>query len=55
MSFLHVDGRYIKDEEGKKVFLRGVSFGGWLNMENFITGYPGSESVVRRAVREELG
>ncbi len=55
MSFLHVDGRYIKDEEGKKVFLRGVSFGGWLNMDNFITGYPGSESVVRREVREELG
>ena len=55
MSFLHVDGRFIRNEKNEKVFLRGVSFGGWLNMENFITGYPGSESVVRRAVKEELG
>ncbi|MBC7319465.1 glycoside hydrolase family 5 protein [bacterium] len=55
MSFLKVEGPYIVDESGKKVFLRGVCFGGWLNMENFITGYPGAESNIRRAIKEELG
>jgi hypothetical protein len=29
--------------------------GGWMNMENFINGYPGSEHGVRAAVREVLG
>lgn len=55
MSFLKVDGPYIKDETGKKIFLRGVCFGGWLNMENFITGYPGAESSIRQSIKEELG
>lgn len=55
MGFLRVDGPYIVDESGKKVFLRGVCFGGWLNMENFITGYPGAESGIRKAIRNELG
>jgi len=55
MSFLKVEGPYIVDESGKKVFLRGVCFGGWLNMENFITGYPGAESNLRQAIKDELG
>lgn len=28
----------------RPVVLRGVGLGGWMNMENFITGYPGTES-----------
>ncbi len=55
MSFLRVEGAYIVDEAGRKVFLRGVCFGGWLNMENFITGYPGAENNIRQAIKEELG
>lgn len=55
MGFLQVRGKYITNEMGEKVFLRGVCFGGWLNMENFITGYPGVESDIRQVVREELG
>lgn len=55
MRFLRVEGKYIVDDAGQKVFLRGVCFGGWLNMENFITGYPGAESVLRAAIRAELG
>jgi hypothetical protein len=55
MSFLQVQGKDILKENGEKIYLRGVSFGGWLNMENFITGYPGAESSVRKAIREELG
>ena len=55
MQFLQVSGKYIVNERREKVFLRGVCFGGWLNMENFIIGYPGTESNVRRAVRDVLG
>lgn len=55
MGFLQVKGEYIVDDSGKKVFLRGVCFGGWLNMENFITGYTGAESSVRQAIKDELG
>ncbi len=35
--------------------LRGVCIGGWLNMENFITGYSGNESLMRTTVRAVLG
>ena len=35
--------------------LRGVCIGGWMNMENFIDGYPGSEHGVRAAVAEAMG
>ena len=54
-GFLKVKGRYIVDENGDRVCLRGVCLGGWLNMENFITGYPGAECTLRKAIREELG
>jgi hypothetical protein len=37
------------------VRLRGFGLGGWMNMENFITGYAGSESQMRRALRRVLG
>jgi endoglucanase len=45
----------IIDEQGNEVLLRGVCIGGWMNMENFINGYPGSEHGVRAAMVEELG
>src|SRR2546421_472574 len=35
--------------------LRGVGLGGWMNMENFITGYPANEESMRAALRAELG
>ena len=35
--------------------LRGFGLGGWMNMENFITGYAGTESQQRRALRSVLG
>ncbi|MBO0806360.1 MAG: cellulase family glycosylhydrolase [Nocardiopsaceae bacterium] len=38
-----------------EVLLRGVGVGGWLNMENFITGYPGTESQLRAALRASMG
>jgi len=53
--FLRVDGSRLVDGSGTPVRLRGVGLGGWLNMENFITGYPANETLMRRAVREVLG
>ena len=37
------------------MLLRGFGLGGWMNMENFITGYAGTESQQRRALRRVLG
>jgi len=34
---------------GRSIVLRGVGLGGWMNMENFITGYPATETLQRAA------
>lgn len=52
---LRVDGEAIVDGEGNRVVLRGVGLGGWMNMENFITGYPATESQMRSSVTAVLG
>jgi hypothetical protein len=54
-NFLRVDGGSIVDGAGSPVVLRGVGLGGWMNMENFITGYPGNEAGMRAAVARVLG
>lgn len=54
-GFLKVFGDKIVDEAGQSVILRGAGLGGWMNMENFITGYPGHESEHREAMRSVLG
>ena len=54
MTPLRVDGtRLVSD--GQTVVLRGFGLGGWMNMENFITGYAGSESQMRRALTRAIG
>ncbi|MFI0350787.1 glycoside hydrolase family 5 protein [Actinomadura sp. 9N407] len=53
--FLRVAGSGLADATGAPVRLRGVGLGGWMNMENFITGYPATETLMRRAVRGVLG
>jgi len=45
----------IVDGSGHRVILRGYNIGGWMNMENFLTGYPGTETQHRRALRRALG
>ncbi|WP_217652599.1 glycoside hydrolase family 5 protein [Streptomyces aidingensis] len=52
---LRVSGTGLADGEGNPVRLRGVGLGGWMNMENFITGYPGTEAGMRQAVTSVLG
>lgn len=55
MNMLHVEGNKIVDSNGKVVSLKGTCIGGWMNMENFINGYPGSENGIRSAVANVLG
>lgn len=52
---LKASGTRLETHDGTPIRLRGVGLGGWMNMENFITGYPGNEAAMRSAVREVLG
>ncbi len=52
---LRVKGDAVVDADGARVLLRGAGLGGWMNMENFITGYPANESAMRAAVAEVVG
>jgi len=52
---LSVSGDQIVDSQGHPVSLRGVNLGGWMNLENFINGYPGSEHGLRAVMAEILG
>ncbi|HCI81120.1 MAG TPA: glycoside hydrolase family 5 [Ktedonobacter sp.] len=52
---LTTKGTSIVDSDGQEVLLRGFGLGGWMNMENFITGYPASEEAQRQAIRQMLG
>jgi endoglucanase len=52
---LRTSGAKILDDRDQPVRLKGVNIGGWLNMENFITGYSGNETMMRAAVRGVLG
>jgi hypothetical protein len=54
-GFLRIEGNRVVNGEGRPLVLRGFGLGGWMNMENFITGYPANEEAQRRAVREVLG
>ncbi len=52
---LTIRGKELVNARGETVTLRGFGLGGWMNMENFITGYPGNEEAVRDAIRAVLG
>lgn len=55
MEFLNVENGLIVTERGDNVFLRGTCIGGWMNMEDFINGYPGTESGIRKHIIQTLG
>ncbi len=54
-GYLSMRGNRFVDADGQEIRLRGVSIGGWMSMENFVTGFPSSEQVMRSAVRKVLG
>ncbi|MDR7384902.1 glycoside hydrolase family 5 protein [Promicromonospora iranensis] len=55
LPFLTVRGTDLVDEGGTPVRLAGVGLGGWMNLENFITGYPGTEGNLRRLLLDRMG
>ncbi|KAJ5760024.1 hypothetical protein N7520_007180 [Penicillium odoratum] len=54
-GILKVKDGLVVDDKGQSVLLRGAAIGGWMNMENFITGFPGHESQHRAAMLKVLG
>lgn len=52
---IQVEGSRLVTASGTPVRLRGVGLGGWLNLENFITGFPSTEELHRKAMRAVLG
>ena len=54
-NVLTTKGASIVDSKGQQVLLRGFGLGGWMNMENFITGYAANEEAQRHAIRQVLG
>jgi endoglucanase len=55
LPWIRVDGSRLVDESGAEVVLAGFGLGGWLNMEDFIAGYPGDEESIRRHLRDAMG
>ncbi|MCP2635861.1 glycoside hydrolase family 5 protein [Microbacterium sp. HD4P20] len=55
LDFLSVRGTALAGPSGEPVRLTGVGLGGWMNMENFITGYPGNEETIRRLLLGRMG
>jgi aryl-phospho-beta-D-glucosidase BglC (GH1 family) len=54
-AFLKVNQNQIQNPAGQVVTLHGVGLGGWMNMENFITGFPANEDAFRKVVYRALG
>jgi endoglucanase len=54
-AFLKVNLNLIQNHAGEQVILHGVGLGGWMNMENFITGFPANENAFRQVVHRALG
>jgi endoglucanase len=54
-AFLKVHQDQIQNPAGQVVILRGIGLGGWMNMENFITGFSANEDNFRQVVQRALG
>lgn len=55
MERLEVSSGKIVTASGKPIALRGTCVGGWMNMENFINGYPGDEGGTRWYMAQTIG
>jgi endoglucanase len=52
---LKVHKNAICNSNGEAVILQGVGLGGWMNMENFVAGFPANENAFRQVVQRALG
>lgn len=55
MKWITISDNRLVDDDGRTVVLTGFGLGGWLNMENFATGYPSTETLQREALHRALG
>jgi endoglucanase len=55
MDILQTKGNLIIDAKGNNIQLRGTCIGGWMNLENFIDGFPGTEHGIRESITKVLG
>jgi endoglucanase len=54
-ALLKVSKNQIQNQAGQTVVLHGIGLGGWMNMENFIAGFPANENAFRQVVYRTLG
>jgi hypothetical protein len=54
-GFVRTEGLRFIDGWGRPIRFAGVCVGGWLNMENFVTGYSANESLMRSRVADVIG
>jgi aryl-phospho-beta-D-glucosidase BglC (GH1 family) len=54
-AFLKTHRGQIQNQAGQFVTLQGTGLGGWMNMENFITGFPATETAFHQVVYRALG
>lgn len=53
--FVSTEGSQFLDGWGRPIRFTGACVGGWLNMENFITGYAANETMMRGKVAAVIG
>ncbi len=49
MDILQTKGNQIVTPDGQPIQLRSTGVGGWMNMENFIDGYPARNMLCARS------
>ncbi|MDR0627640.1 MAG: glycoside hydrolase family 5 protein [Bifidobacteriaceae bacterium] len=54
-DLISIRGNQLVSGSGEPLRLRGFCLGGWMCMENFITGFPATESLMRQAVGRAAG
>ncbi|KAK7460661.1 Endo-1,4-beta-xylanase 5 [Stygiomarasmius scandens] len=56
MAFIGIKGtKFVVVPNGEEIGLRGAGLGGWMLMENFISGFPGCEYQIRETLAEVIG
>jgi aryl-phospho-beta-D-glucosidase BglC (GH1 family) len=55
MDLIKVKNRQIVTASGRPIMLKGWNVGGWLNMEDFIDGFVGTEHTLRATMARTLG
>lgn len=53
-AFLQVSGEDFT-VNGEKILLRGFALGNWMNLEHFMIGMPGTDSMIKKAFRDVYG